>query len=98
MDNDNIIPISRNRGSGGYRLPFGIHQGRKLDTVPTGYLRWLVSQPWLSGYCRFEIMDELGRRGELYDEMVMQIIALKAELDRLRKQLEEAEQRLHAIS
>ncbi len=32
----------------------------------------------------------------LFDEMVMQIINLKAEIDRLRKQLEEAERRYHS--
>jgi uncharacterized protein (DUF3820 family) len=94
MQNHNIIPINSNRRSGdGYRLPFGKHRGHRLSTVPTPYLRWLVSQAWLSEYSRFELMDELGRRGELFDEMVLQIIGLKAEIDRLRKQLEEGERR-----
>ena len=96
MDNDNIIPIKGNRSSGdGYCLPFGVHIGKIIDTVPTAYLRWLVTQQWLSEYCRCEIMDELGRRGALYQEMVVEIIKLKAEIDRLRRQLEEAERRTH---
>ena len=91
---NNIIPINDSRRSGGgYRLPFGMYRGRKVSNVPTGYLRWLVAQQWLSAYCRAEIIDELGKRGALYDEMVMQIIALKEEIDRLHKRLEEAEQR-----
>jgi hypothetical protein len=97
MNND-IIPISGSRRSGGnsgYRLPFGKYKGQRLGTVPTEYIRWLVSQEWLSDYCRYEVMDELGRRGALYYEMVMQIIALKAEIDRLRKELNEAERRNH---
>lgn len=97
MHEKNIIPINGNRRSGdGYRLPFGKYKGQRLSTVPTPYMRWLVSQTWLSEYSRFELLDELGRRGELFDEMVMEIIDLKAEIDRLRKQLEEAERRHHA--
>jgi hypothetical protein len=95
--NNNVFPMNSGRKSGdGYRLPFGKYKNQKLNTVPTEYLRWLVSQAWLSDYSRFEIMDELGRRGALYHEMVMQIINLKAEIERLRKQLGEVEQRHHA--
>lgn len=94
MEQRDIIPINGNRrGGDGYRLPFGKYRGQKLSTVPTAYLRWLVSQAWLSEYSRFELLDELGRRGELFDETVMQIISLKAEIERLRKQLDESEQR-----
>jgi len=97
MDRRDIISINGNRRSGdGYRLPFGKYQGQRLSTVPTEYMRWLISQAWLSDYSRFELMDELGRRGELFDQMVMEIISLKAETERLRKQLDEAERRQHA--
>ena len=93
---NNIIPINNNqKGGDGYRLPFGKYKGQPLGTVPTSYLRWLVAQEWVSEYCRCELLDELGRRGELFDEMVMQIISLKAEIDRLRKALGETEQRDH---
>lgn len=96
MKND-IISINGNqKGGNSYRLPFGKHKGQRLGTVPTAYLRWLVAQEWVSEYCRCELMDELGNRGELYDEMVVEIIRLKAEVDRLRKQLEEGERRHHA--
>jgi uncharacterized protein (DUF3820 family) len=93
---NDIIPINGNqKGGDGYRLPFGKHKGQRLGTIPTNYLRWLVAQEWVSEYCRCELMEELGRRGELFDEMVMQIINLKAQVEHLRRQLHEAEQRNH---
>jgi len=96
MQNENVIPISGSRSGEGYRLPFGKYKGQKLSTVPIEYMRWLMAQSWLSEYSRFELMDELGRRGALYHEMVLEIITLKAEIERLRLQLEEAERRQHA--
>lgn len=93
MENKKIN--SDRRGGDGYRIPFGIHKGKSIDTVPTNYLRWLITQEWLADHCRFEVFDELGKRGAQFSEGVMQIVGLKAEIHSLRTQLEEAEQRNH---
>lgn len=67
--------INGDKKSGGhYRLPFGIHKGKSIATVPTSYLRWLLTQDWLADHCRFEVMDALGKRGADFNEAVTQII------------------------
>jgi hypothetical protein len=91
MENDEINRDKR--GGDAYRLPFGKYKSQNLSVVPTAYLRWLVTQDWLSDHCRFEVMDELSRRGAQFTDAVMQIVSLKAEIHRLRQQLDEAERR-----
>ena len=35
-------PVEQKRPGAGYRLRFGKHNGERLDTIPEGYLEWLV--------------------------------------------------------
>jgi hypothetical protein len=87
-EDDAVIKFEK-KGGDSYRIPFGLHKNKPIGDVPIAYMRWLLSQDWLADHCRFEIMDELGRRGALFNEAVMQIVALKGENHRLRQQLRE---------
>ena len=33
-----------------YKIPFGKHQGTKLDQLPASYLDWLVGQDWIEKF------------------------------------------------
>src|SRR5262245_47790393 len=44
-------------------LPFGKHQGKRLDEVPLGYVRWLLGLPDLEPWLRQAVKAELARRG-----------------------------------
>jgi hypothetical protein len=45
-------------------LPFGRHRGEPLDTVPSGYLRWLLQEcRSLSSGLRSAVAGELQARG-----------------------------------
>jgi hypothetical protein len=44
-------------------MPFGKHRGQPLDTVPTSYLQWLLTDAKLSSGLRAADDDELARRG-----------------------------------
>jgi hypothetical protein len=44
-------------------LPFGRHRGEPAESVPTGYLRWMLAECKLSSGLRAAIGDELSRRG-----------------------------------
>ena len=68
-----------------FTMPFGKHRGIPISQVPTQYLRWLLAQEWAEDHTRFEVMDELSKRKQLYNEAVMEIIRLKAEIKRLRE-------------
>jgi hypothetical protein len=68
-----------------YTMPFGKHEGILISQVPTPYLRWLLAQAWVEDHTRFEVMDELSKRKQVYNEAVMEIINLRAEIKRLRE-------------
>lgn len=44
-------------------IPFGKHKGDPLSTVPSGYLRWLLSTVRLSSGLEAAVREELASRG-----------------------------------
>ena len=45
------------------RMPFGKYEDWRLCDVPTDYLVWLASEPWVRPYLKINLAAELHRRG-----------------------------------
>jgi uncharacterized protein (DUF3820 family) len=80
------------------RMPFGIHEGKDLQSIPKGYLYWLLQQDWLKSYLRKEIEEVLQPRKEKVEDLKAQldeanrrVAFLNESLKNARAELEEAQ-------